>query len=58
MTICKAFLRPLIDYGDVMYNQPQNEFILKKNRSLQYIPALAITATIKSTSIDKIYQEL
>ena len=54
MTICKAFLRPLIDYGDVMYNQPQNEFILKKTR----ITALAKTATIKGTSIDKIYQKL
>ena len=25
MTIYKAFLRPLIDYGDIIYHQPQNE---------------------------------
>ena len=24
VTIYKAFLRPLIDYGDVIYDQPQN----------------------------------
>ena len=28
ITIHKAFLRPLIDYGDIIYNQPQNEFFL------------------------------
>ena len=25
ITIYKAFLRPLIDYGDIIYDQPQNE---------------------------------
>ena len=25
VTIYKTFLRPLIDYGDIMYDQPQNE---------------------------------
>ena len=25
VTIYKAFLRPLIDYGDIVYGQPQNE---------------------------------
>ena len=24
VTICKAFLRPLVDYGDIIYDQPQN----------------------------------
>ena len=24
ITIYKAFLRPLIDYGDIIYDQPQN----------------------------------
>ena len=24
LTIYKAFLRPLIDYGDIIYDQPQN----------------------------------
>ena len=25
MKIYKAFLKPLIDYGDIIYDQPQNE---------------------------------
>ena len=25
LTIYKAFLRPLIDYGDIIHDQPQNE---------------------------------
>ena len=27
VTIYKAFLRPLIDYGDIIYDQPQNKYI-------------------------------
>ena len=29
ITIYKAFLRPLIDYGDIIYDQPQNESFVK-----------------------------
>ena len=29
ITIYKAFLRPLIDYGDIIYDQPQNGPFLK-----------------------------
>ena len=25
VTICKTFLRPLTDYGDIIYDQPQSE---------------------------------
>ena len=58
MTIYKAFLRPLIDYGDIIYDQPQNESFCEKLESVQYKAALAITGAIQSTSRDKIYQEL
>ena len=57
MTIRKAFLRPLIDYGNIIYNQPQNESFCEKLESVQYKAALAITGAIQSTSRDKIYQE-
>ena len=30
VTIYKAFLRPLIDYGDIIYDQPQNESLSEK----------------------------
>ena len=58
MTIYKAFLRPLIDYGDIIHDQPQNESFCEKLKSVQYKAALAITGAIKGTSRDKIYKEL
>ena len=58
MAIYKAFLRPLIDYGDIIYDQPQNESFCENLESVQYKSALAITVAIQGTSRDKIYQEL
>ena len=59
LAIYKAFLRPLIDYGDIIYGKPQNEsFCDKIEESVQYKAALAITGAIKGTSREKIYQEL
>ena len=58
LTIYKAFLRTLVDYGDIIYDQPQNESFLDKLESLQYKAALAITGAIQGTSPDKRYQEL
>ena len=58
MTIYKVLLRPIIDYEDVIYDQPQNESFCEKLESVQYKAALAITAAIQDTSRDKIYQEL
>ena len=54
MTIYKPFLRPLIDYGDIIYVQPQNESFCEKLESVQYKVALAITGAIQGTSRDKI----
>ena len=58
ITIYKAFLRSLIDYGDIIYDQPQNDSFSEKLESIQYKAALAITGAIQGTSRDKIYQEL
>ena len=49
---------PLIDYGDIIYDQPQNESFCEKLESVQYKAALAITGAMQGTSCDKIYQEL
>ena len=54
----KAFLRPLIDYGDIIYDQPQNESFCEKLESVQYKPALAITGAMQGSSREKLYQEL
>ena len=58
LTIYKAFLRPLIDYGDIIYDQPQNESFCDKIESAEYKAALAITGAIQGTSRDKLNQEL
>ena len=58
ITIYKALLRPLIDYGDIIYVQPQNESFCEKLESVHYKAALAITGAIQGTSREKIYLEL
>ena len=58
ITIYKAFLRPQFDYGDIIYDQSQNESFCEKIKSVQYKAALATTGAIQSTSCKKIYQEL
>ena len=55
ITICKALLRPLLDYGDIIYDQPHNESVCEKLDSVQYKIALAITGVIGGTSREKIY---
>ena len=58
ITIYKSFLRPLVDYGDIIYDQPNNESFCEKLESIQYKAVLAITGAIQGTSRDKIYAEL
>ena len=58
LTLYKAFLRPLIDYGDIIYDQPQNESFSNEIESVQYKAAVAITGAIQGTSYDKLNQEL
>ena len=58
ITIYQAFSRPLIDCGDIIYDQPQNDSFSQKLESIQYKAALAITGAIQGTSCDKIFQGL
>ena len=58
LTIFKVFLRPLIDYGDIIYDQPHNISFCEKLESVQYSAALAITGAIQGTSNENIFQEL
>ena len=48
----------MIDHGDIIYDQPQNESFCDKTESVQYKTVLAITGAIQGTSREKIYQEL
>ena len=58
LTIYKSFVRPNLDYADIIYDKPINESFKKKIESVQHNAALIITGAIKGTCRDKIYQEL
>ena len=58
ITIYKAFVRPHLDYGDVLYDQALNNLFHAKMESIQFNPCLAITGPIRGTSKEKIYKEL
>ena len=49
---------PHLDYGDIIYNQPNNQAFSNKLKAVQYNAALAITGAIRGTSKTKVYQEL
>ena len=55
--IYKSFIRFLLDYGVVIYDQPHNETFCSKLKSVQYNVALAITGAICGTSQTKLYVE-
>ena len=46
-TICKSFLRPHLDYGDVMFDKAYNNSFQQRLESLQYKASLAITGALK-----------
>ena len=57
LTIYRSFVRPHLDYGDVIYDQPENESFSSRIESVQYNASLAITGAIRGTSQEKLYQE-
>ena len=47
-----------LDYGDIIYDQPNNKSFYNKIERVQYNAALAITGAIRGTSQTKLYHEL
>ena len=58
MTLYKSFIRPHLDYGDIIYDQPFNSFFQNKIESIQYNACLAITGAIRGTSKERLYEEV
>ena len=58
LTIYKVFLRPLIDYRDIIYDRPHNSSFCEKSESAQYKANLVITSAIQGTSRENFFQEL
>ena len=46
VTIYKPFVRPHLDYGDVIYDQPNNDSFTDKIERLKYKACLPITGAI------------
>ena len=58
LTIYKSFVRPNLDYADIIYDKPLSESLKRKTEMVQYNAALIITGAFKRASRDKIYPEL
>ena len=58
ITIYKTFIRPHLDYGDVIYDHAFNESFHQRLASIQYNAAIAITGAIRRTSPEKLFQKL
>ena len=50
LIIYKSFIRPHLEYGDIVYDLQNNSSLSEKIESLQYNAALAITSAIKGSS--------
>ena len=58
VALYKMFVRPHLDYGDIIYDQPNNANFCTKLETLQYQSCLAITGAIQGTSREKLYDEV
>ena len=57
-TIYKSFIKPYLDYADVIYDKPSITTFSNQIESAQYNTALEIIGIIRGTSKEKLYQEL
>ena len=55
--IYKSLVRPHLDYGDIIYDQPNKESLNQKTERIPYNAALAITGTY-TTYQSRLYNEL
>ena len=50
LRIYKSFIRPHLDYGDIIYDKPNNEPFKSKIENIQYKACIALTGVIEGTS--------
>ena len=50
LNVCKPYVRPHLDYADVVYDQQNNSSFADKFESLPYNSCLAITGAVRRTS--------
>ena len=57
-TIYKYFIRPHLNYGDILYDQAHNMYFHQKLESFQYNARFTVTGAVRVTSKEKPYQDL
>ena len=58
LTIYKSFVRPILDYGDIIYDKLYKDSFIEKIEQVQYNACLVITGAFKGTSREYLSQEL
>ena len=58
LTIYKTFVRPHLNYGDIIYDQTYNASFDRKHESIEYSACLAITGVNRGILYEKLNQEL
>ena len=58
LRIYKVFVRSHLDYGDILYDKPNNESFISRLERMQFKACLAITGTIQSASHECLYEKL
>ena len=56
--VYKYFIKPQLDYGDIIYDQAYNASFHRKQESIQCTVALTITSAIRRSSKERLCQEL
>ena len=50
LKIYKAFIRPYLDYGDIIYDKTSHELFTNKIENIQYKACIAMTGAIQERS--------
>ena len=58
LTVYRSFVRPDLDYGDVIYDQAENESVSSKIERVQHNVSLTVAGAIIAISQEKLCQEL
>ena len=56
--IYKTFIRPHLDYGNIIYDRAYNSSFYQNIESIQYNSALTITDAVRGISKEKLYLQL
>ena len=56
LTMYKSFIKPHLNYGDILYDKPSNKNFQNKMQKVQYRACPAIAGGVQGTSRERLYQ--